>query len=330
MKLYFTSSLLTLLAAGFSNGKVVINEIAYRGSGDDTCDGKDWIELLNSGVDAVDLTNYVIHNDKGADDEDAAILSSGIGPGEILLLCKDTDFEFGIANSDTMNLVDPTGTLIDLMPLPGTGSDKETYNLVIDTNTSDSTYSYSTTQTPGAPNVITIGLPLEEKPRSQNEEGADFFLDNEDSEFDTIASGEEGHSMLHDHSNLASSKRFLRPAATVVTKAAARLFGELRGKCENSDAFRFEGDGTKTCDSFVAKKPNKRCKKKQLGTNIKLKFFCPSTCKRKCKKTDSPTSSPTVKRGACENSDSFRFEGDETKTCDSYVAEKKERKKEEM
>ena len=44
-------------------------------------------------------------------------------------------------------------------------------------------------------------------------------------------------------------------AATVATKAAARLFGaqrKLRGKCENLDSFRFEGDATKTCDSFVA------------------------------------------------------------------------------
>ena len=94
---------------------------------------------------------------------------------------------------------------------------------------------------------------------------------------------------------------------------------EGRKACENSDAFRFEGNAKRTCDSFVAKKPNKRCKKKQLGTNIKLKFFCPSTCKRKCKKTDSPTSSPTVKRKPCENQESFQFKGDATKTCD-YVA----------
>ena len=36
-------------------------------------------------------------------------------------------------------------------------------------------------------------------------------------------------------------------AATVATKAAARLLGaqrELRGKCENLDSFRFEGDAT--------------------------------------------------------------------------------------
>ncbi|OEU07703.1 hypothetical protein FRACYDRAFT_250726 [Fragilariopsis cylindrus CCMP1102] len=112
-------------------------------------------------------------------------------------------------------------------------------------------------------------------------------------------------------------------AARVATKAAARLFGaqrELRGDCENSDSFQFDGDATKTCDLFVAKKPNKRCKKKQLGTGIKLKFFCPATCKSQCKKTDSPTSSPTVKRKACENSDSFQFKDNPELTCDSYVA----------
>jgi len=113
-------------------------------------------------------------------------------------------------------------------------------------------------------------------------------------------------------------------AATVATKAATRLFGaqrELRGDCENLDSFRYDGDETLTCDTFVAEKPRKRCKKKQPRTGIKLKVFCPATCKKKCK-TDSPTFSPTVKRKACENSDSFRFEGDATQTCDSYVAEK--------
>jgi len=122
-------------------------------------------------------------------------------------------------------------------------------------------------------------------------------------------------SMAHSSAQLVEGK-----------KSAARLFGaqrELRGDCENLDAFFFDGDATKTCDDYVADKPNKRCKKKQPGTGgKKVKFFCPASCKSECESTDSPTSSPTVTRGACTNLDSFQFEDDATQTCDSYVAEK--------
>ena len=65
---------------------------------------------------------------------------------------------------------------------------------------------------------------------------------------------------------------------------------QVRGECENSELWRFDGDVIKTCKTYVAVKPKKRCKKVQPGTKKKLKFFCPSTCKRKCKRNDSPTS----------------------------------------
>jgi len=121
-------------------------------------------------------------------------------------------------------------------------------------------------------------------------------------------------SMAHSSAQLVEGK-----------KSAARLFGahrELRGDCENLDAFFFDGDATKTCDDYVADKPNKRCQKKQPGTGKKVKFYCPATCKSQCKKTDSPTASPTV-RGDCENLDAFRFKDDETKTCDFVAGKKK-------
>ena len=70
---------------------------------------------------------------------------------------------------------------------------------------------------------------------------------------------------------------------------------QVRGECENSELWRFDGDVIKTCKTYVAVKPKKRCKKVQPGTKKKLKFFCPSTCKRKCKRNDSPTSSPSLK-----------------------------------
>ena len=60
----------------------------------------------------------------------------------------------------------------------------------------------------------------------------------------------------------------------------------------------------------------KRCEKKQPGTDIKLRTNCKSTCRKKCEETDPTTSSPTVKRCGCDNLDSFQFKGDATQTCD--------------
>ena len=75
---------------------------------------------------------------------------------------------------------------------------------------------------------------------------------------------------------------------------------------------RFEGDSSRTCDSYVAFKPVKRCKKEQPGTKKKVRKFCPGTCKKKCK----------TPRGECENSKTFRFQGNRKFTCDLYVAVK--------
>ena len=62
-----------------------------------------------------------------------------------------------------------------------------------------------------------------------------------------------------------------------------------RGKCENLKTFRFQGN-MNACDSYVAVKPVKRCRKnvegkknKVTGRLKKVKFFCPATCRKKCK-----------------------------------------------
>merc|ERR1711865_1086536 len=68
----------------------------------------------------------------------------------------------------------------------------------------------------------------------------------------------------------------------------------MRGECENLDSFRFKGNPSLTCDSYVARRPNVRCKEDQPGTGKQVKYFCPAVCKRKCKKTGSPTATPTA------------------------------------
>lgn len=197
-------------AAISSEASLLINEVAYKGSGPDRCDGEDWIELLNTkeeegGQDAVDLTGYVLHDDKGKDDEDARTFGAddafSIAPGEYLVLCKDVDFEFGIGSDDTVTLLDGSGSPLGTVSLPGTGADDETYAYL------EGGYKYTTTPTPGEANVYTEPIPLEKKLEAQNEAGNAFFRVG-DKEDESIFSGvvdvdismdDESRAMIADH-----------------------------------------------------------------------------------------------------------------------------------
>jgi len=144
------------------SSSIVINEVAYSGSGEDICDGEDWIELLNTDDRVVmDLTNYILHDDKGAEDEDAKTFTGGtLALGEYLVLCRKVDFDFGIGTDDTVTLLDPSGNPLSIVALPGTGADDatETYAL------NGEEYKYTTTPTPGEINIFSEKQepPLEE------------------------------------------------------------------------------------------------------------------------------------------------------------------------
>jgi choice-of-anchor B domain-containing protein len=57
-----------------------------------------------------------------------------------------------------------------------------------------------------------------------------------------------------------------------------------RGDCENLITYLYENRDNKDCNRWVAKKPKKRCKKKDSSQkNKKVRKFCPSVCKDKCK-----------------------------------------------
>lgn len=161
----------------FATASVVINEVAFKGSGDSICGGEDWIELYNTNDgEAVSLTNYVLHDDKGAADEDAKSFQGvTMAPGEFLLLCRDVDFAFGIGGDDTVTLLNEVGVILDSVILPDKGADdgSETYALF-----EDGEYKYTATPTPGETNIYLKPVSLEEKLRTLNEEGNDFFLVN--------------------------------------------------------------------------------------------------------------------------------------------------------
>ncbi|OEU12888.1 hypothetical protein FRACYDRAFT_244162 [Fragilariopsis cylindrus CCMP1102] len=67
-----------------------------------------------------------------------------------------------------------------------------------------------------------------------------------------------------------------------------------RGRCENSCRVFFEGNPAFNCNTYVAKKPNKRCGKMDVPSGKKLEFYCPATCKSNCKNTAFPSSSPSM------------------------------------
>jgi hypothetical protein len=58
-------------AAMASSVSLQLTAIASKGSSDGLCGGEDWISFRNVGVAEVDLIGFVLHESKGAEDEDA-------------------------------------------------------------------------------------------------------------------------------------------------------------------------------------------------------------------------------------------------------------------
>lgn len=204
-------------------GNIIINEVADKGTSD-VCNGDDWIELYNAGLEPVDLSaqNYVLHDDKGLKSDDAFIFPSEtvLGSQDYLLLCTNQNIEtdeegikladpaspqFGISGDDTISLVriqvvgnatlDSTASLstgrngdiyevVSVVSLPNT-DDAFDVSYAYDFNTGE--YNYTSTPTPGAPNVISGILTQEQKNaefkaklQAQNDEGIRFFnMDND-------------------------------------------------------------------------------------------------------------------------------------------------------
>lgn len=153
---------------------VIVNEVAYKGS-EGQCDGEDWIELLNTDSgSAVNLLNYTIHDDNGPFEYPNNIPSMSIAPGEYKVLCRKVDFEFGIGSTDTITLLDESGSELSSVSLPGTGRDDLTYAYF------DDGYKYTETPTPGAVNSYTEPKSLQQQLQEQNEAGEDFFLNGMD------------------------------------------------------------------------------------------------------------------------------------------------------
>jgi hypothetical protein len=218
---------------------IVISEVAYAGSGEGTCGGADWVELLNTGDDAVDLTNYILHDDKGEDDEDALIFADGttISSGEFLLLCRNEDFAFGIGSDDTVTIIGPTGIPVSSVGLTGTGADDGTATFAL----VDGEYLYTATPTPGEANIISTPPSREESLIAKLEAGEDFF--DMDGSFGQVVDihmtmEEEGRVVLQDHPEWQEWAPFVELSITDSTDNSTVLAssgtGEIRVKGQST------------------------------------------------------------------------------------------------
>jgi len=89
---------------------IVINEV--ESNGDDT----DWIEVMNIGTDPVDISGWVIKDDKDTR-PDTVPSGSIVAPGGLLVIDQKTStypegFDFGLGNPDEARLYLPDGTTL--------------------------------------------------------------------------------------------------------------------------------------------------------------------------------------------------------------------------
>mmetsp|Transcript_9961 Transcript_9961/g.11569 ORF Transcript_9961/g.11569 Transcript_9961/m.11569 type:complete len:913 (+) Transcript_9961:168-2906(+) len=165
---------LVVCFASLSSAEVLIHEVSDKGT-DNACDGQDWVELLNLGDAAVSLTGYVLSDDKGPGD-DSLTFGDGvsIAAGEFKLLCRNTDFKFGIGGDDEVKFFDTTGQLVSTSgPLGDDGAFGKTWAKFGDE------WKYTYKPTPGAGNeAADEPLFIAPPPPSMsylNDEGTEFF-----------------------------------------------------------------------------------------------------------------------------------------------------------
>ena len=184
------------------SSQVIINEVADKGSSSSSsgvCNntGADWIELYlpSTSTAAVNLSGYILHDDKGPTDAQAYTFppdATMMQPGEYRVLCLGDDDtsapQFGIGGTDQVTLVAPiTGAVVSTTgPLSGRGETDVSFAATTNNNATDTasttTFVYTSTATPGEPNIITL-LPdlatVRQEQRAQliaqNAEGSAFF-----------------------------------------------------------------------------------------------------------------------------------------------------------
>ena len=140
-KPFFSSALSALLAvsavlpvaavpAYAAENTVFINEI----ESDDPAGGNDWVEIVNTGETAVDISGWFVTDDGGLErlPEETWGLDEGtvLQPGAVLVLEKGVNFDFGLGKEDTVSLYNSNNELMDSHAYEGHASG--TYSRVPD------------------------------------------------------------------------------------------------------------------------------------------------------------------------------------------------------
>lgn len=88
---------------------VVVNEV----QSDDAAGGPDWVELLNTGTEPVDLSSWILKDDDDARDLRIAE-GTVLAPGALLVIeTSATDAGFGLGKADTIRVFTADGGLVD-------------------------------------------------------------------------------------------------------------------------------------------------------------------------------------------------------------------------
>lgn len=93
----------------------------------------DWVELYNNTDKEMDLSNFILQDDKGASEEFVFPVGTKIAAKSHLVLNAGADFEFGISSSkgDELTLLDTKGSIVDRIIVPVTESN-QSYHRVED------------------------------------------------------------------------------------------------------------------------------------------------------------------------------------------------------
>ena len=139
---------------------MLINEVTVT-SIPNVCFGNDYLELINTGVTAANLSGWVLYDSDGPTADDVFTLPPQftLAAGEIRFFCRNDfgSFRFSIDTSDNIVLADGLGAVISTTGvIPGAGSATSTFQRF-----TNGTYIFAT-PTPGTVNFITptIGNPI--------------------------------------------------------------------------------------------------------------------------------------------------------------------------
>lgn len=140
---------------GESESPVLINEV--QGA---TIDGEqtDFIELYNPSDAAVDISGYILQDDKGAEEQYVVPEGTQLEAGAFMAFYKDESFTFGLGGSgDVVTVLDADGNLVDIIEYPEM-EDGSSYARIPD---GSDTWETCAAPTPGESNEGTTDTPEE-------------------------------------------------------------------------------------------------------------------------------------------------------------------------